>query len=340
MGVRKDKIIWVMERNYKLDNIKAILIFLVVLGHLLECFAGEIKLWIYLIIYSFHMPAFVYTTGYFATYNPKRIVYNLIYSYYIYQVAYILFQKFYLKSAVSVQFTTPYWLLWYLIAMIFWTIILHLFVEAISSARLIFVISLIIALMVGFDNSVGYYMSLSRTLAFFPFYVAGYFKYFDKYVHRKEIRVVRRYLCVGGIITSLLLLWHFRNQLNTTWFYYATSYVNSGSNVWIRMLLFIVATIWICFLLGNITSQKITFFSSVGRHTLPIFLLHGFIVKILHQINCFRWNEMINIILAFILAISICVVLGNELINKLFCFTFSASWIPQKIRCNLKNRKK
>ena len=35
-----------MERNYKLDNIKAILIFLVVLGHLLECFEGEIKLWI------------------------------------------------------------------------------------------------------------------------------------------------------------------------------------------------------------------------------------------------------------------------------------------------------
>lgn len=326
-----------MERNYKLDNIKAILIFLVVLGHLLECFAGEIRLWIYLAIYSFHMPAFAYTTGYFATYNPKRIIYNLIYPYYIYQIAYILFQKFYLKSSVFVQFTTPYWLLWYLMAMIFWAIILKLFAETISSARLIFVISLTIALIVGFDNSVGYYMSLSRTLAFFPFYVAGYFKYFDKYAYRKEVQIVSRYLCVGGIITSLLLLWIFRNQLNTAWFYYATSYENSGSNIWIRVLLFIVATFWICFLLGNVTSKKITFFSLIGRHTLSIFLLHGFIVKILHQRNCFRWNEMANIILAIILAISICAFLGNELINKLFNFTFSANWIFKEGTCSLKS---
>ena len=50
-------------RNYRMDNIRCILIFLVVFGHMLT--------WIpkadtpYRIIYLFHMPAFLFLTGYF-----------------------------------------------------------------------------------------------------------------------------------------------------------------------------------------------------------------------------------------------------------------------------------
>ena len=54
-------------REYKFDNLKILLILLVVLGHIIEPFYKLNTL--YLIIYAFHMPVFVYISGYFAKGN-------------------------------------------------------------------------------------------------------------------------------------------------------------------------------------------------------------------------------------------------------------------------------
>ena len=59
------------KRIYKFDNLKAILIFLVVFGHFLELVEGH-KL-LYLTIYSFHMPLFLFLSGYFARFDRKKI---------------------------------------------------------------------------------------------------------------------------------------------------------------------------------------------------------------------------------------------------------------------------
>ena len=58
------------ERDYRFDNIKCIMIFFVVLGHFLELFSGNISKAIYIFIYTFHMPVFIFITGYFG--NVKR----------------------------------------------------------------------------------------------------------------------------------------------------------------------------------------------------------------------------------------------------------------------------
>lgn len=55
------------ERNYLFDNLKFLLIVLVVFGHSLEEISLEhnyaiIRAW----IYSFHMPVFVFISGYFS----------------------------------------------------------------------------------------------------------------------------------------------------------------------------------------------------------------------------------------------------------------------------------
>ena len=56
------------KRSAYWDNIKAILIFLVVLGHFLLAMQKKSVLVeaVYWWIYSFHMPAFVFASGYFA----------------------------------------------------------------------------------------------------------------------------------------------------------------------------------------------------------------------------------------------------------------------------------
>ena len=59
-----------MERNYKIDNLKAILIFFCCLGPPVGIVWWSPSKFLYLAIYSFHMPAFVYTTGYFCQAGP------------------------------------------------------------------------------------------------------------------------------------------------------------------------------------------------------------------------------------------------------------------------------
>ena len=65
------------SRIYFFDNLRALLIFLVVLGHMFEIFVSRISDIAYVFIYLFHMPLFVFCSGYFAKFNPGRIVRKL-----------------------------------------------------------------------------------------------------------------------------------------------------------------------------------------------------------------------------------------------------------------------
>ena len=88
------------ERNYRMDNLKCLLIFAVVFGHMLELFMGKndgFKV-IYLVIYSFHMPLFAFISGVFARYSPEKIRNHLIYPYVVFQILYLLFANLVLEK--------------------------------------------------------------------------------------------------------------------------------------------------------------------------------------------------------------------------------------------------
>nr|MCX3330604.1 acyltransferase family protein [Bacillus pacificus] len=56
------------SRDSYFDNAKFLLIFLVVFGHILRSFINdnEFMLYLYKFIYTFHMPAFILVSGFFA----------------------------------------------------------------------------------------------------------------------------------------------------------------------------------------------------------------------------------------------------------------------------------
>ena len=61
-----------MKRDYSFDNMKVLLITLVVFGHALEEFGTTGKLGlIRAVIYSFHMPLFIFISGYFSKSDAK-----------------------------------------------------------------------------------------------------------------------------------------------------------------------------------------------------------------------------------------------------------------------------
>ena len=84
-----------MKRSVYFDNAKAILIYLVVLGHLLSGYLGanEYLDTLYLIIYLFHMPAFIVISGHFSRKiksieDIKKLIKTLFIPYVIFQLIY------------------------------------------------------------------------------------------------------------------------------------------------------------------------------------------------------------------------------------------------------------
>lgn len=296
-----------------MDNMKAILIYLVVLGHLLECFQGTRRLFLYYTIYMFHMPAFVYVTGYFSKNNPERLLKKILYPYLICQLLYLLFQRFYLKQENQIQFSTPYWHLWYLFSLGCWLLLLQVIDYSKFSKKKVLGGAVLLALLVGFDKTIGYYMSLSRTIVFFPFFVMGRYKVLDNRNFRRWT-LGGQFLLVG---ISECILWWKVELVRGSWLYYAAPYGMGGGIIWSRVVTLFLALIWICLLLRLIPDKEIKWFSSLGKYTFPVFLLHGFIVRWVSFHSVMHGSEVQNIVMSIVLAGVICAVLGNRWTDKI-----------------------
>ena len=77
------------ERIYLFDNLKFILIFFVVFGHCIMIFVNDITLRVYMYIYLFHMPTFVFISGYFFKRRNKKML-SFIVKYLVFQCLYLL----------------------------------------------------------------------------------------------------------------------------------------------------------------------------------------------------------------------------------------------------------
>ena len=163
---------------------KLLLIIFVIFGHLLELFKSNnlIPTKIYLIIYTFHMPIFIFLTGMFAKFNKKRI-FSLIYIYAVFQIMYRKYdmQLFNTGTELIYKYSTPYWLLWYVFVVIVYNLLIPLFetkrgVEKVIISTIVIWLSLI----VNKAGDIGYYASISRFFTFLPYFVLGF--YFKDYV--------------------------------------------------------------------------------------------------------------------------------------------------------------
>ena len=116
------------KRNILFDNIRVILIILVVYGHVLEPLRFDNRLFtgLYNFIYLFHMPVFVFCSGAFAKSDKKRILKKYLIPYVVFQALYGIFDV-YIMKAESFHFWESYYVLWYLLALVVWSLVLPFF---------------------------------------------------------------------------------------------------------------------------------------------------------------------------------------------------------------------
>lgn len=87
---------------------------------------------------------------------------------------YIFFQIiFVFVSKTYVSLLHPLWLLWYLFSWIAW----NLSIPLLSDRKKIYIVimAFLVGLAIGYLSEVSYYLSLSRMIAFYPFFLLGYY---------------------------------------------------------------------------------------------------------------------------------------------------------------------
>jgi len=202
-------------------------------------------------------------------------------------------------------------------ALILWTLHLPL-LEVITNTRkkmiLTICASLILGVVAGFDDTLGYYLSLGRFMHFYPFFVVGYCvkKTMNAHTFRKFIS--KWYMISAtGLFTAFVLAWLiFNNEaVHTPWLWRAVSYErleDSGYSYLIRIMLYLSAFVISLFVLAIMPRRK-TFFSYIGQRTMPVFLFHGFVILLLRQHEVTRLFPEGILVDLFLVGISIAMTL-------------------------------
>lgn len=338
-------------RLYGYDNIKCILIFLVVLAHLMEIsapFAGKDAL--YKLIYAFHMPVFIFFSGFFARYSSSKIVFHLLYPYLLFQTLYLFFHNYilYPDTPAAFQFTTPYWALWYLLAMVFYYLLIPLLhQQKLWQCFAVFILSIAASIIAGFFNEIGFFLTLSRFFTFLPYFVLGYYTG----QHKEQLREYAakhwtKHVLPGAAGTAaVILVCRFLLQstaIKSHMMFGSASYANAWYTPQIKLQLFGIGLVWVAFflfVLAPLLNRNLPLISTIGKNTLPVFLLHGFFLRCAGAVGMFTQSEQGNLLQLVLCTVIILVVLGNTIVAKVFPYMFSGTLL-EKLWKNMRERLK
>ncbi|MCQ6274804.1 acyltransferase family protein [Bacillus sp. V3B] len=283
-------------RDAYYDNAKFFLIFFVVFGHFIQSFIHEEK-WIYTLyttIYTFHMPAFILISGFFAKGFHKKgylkkIAKKLIIPYLIFQGIYSLYYFFINEQrAIELDPLNPQWSLWFLISLFCWNVMLLLFTKWKASFALF--LSVALGVFVGYFDEINNYLSLSRTFVFFPFFLLGY--YLKKEHFERLLDFKFRYISLF-IFILLFVAFYLLPDFDYKWLFGSKpynaldhSYLNGGI---VRLAVYGLTLMAILSFLAWVPRQRY-FFTKWGTSSIYVYLLHGFFIKY------FRNSELVGVI--------------------------------------------
>lgn len=273
-------------RDPYFDNLKFVLIACVVAGHALEPLidASPIAHAIYNFIYFFHIPLFVFVTGYFSKQMDK--IGGLVVLYLVFETLYTL-MGYILNQRDALRFTylTPYWVTWYLLAAIIWKVLLPYMVRL----RFPIVSAFLIAVLAGYaDKEIGYHLSALRVVTFLPFFLAGY--YAKKEPLLALARPWAKFASAAVMAAALVLLYVYVDAFKTEWLWGSYSYESIGFPQWYAGLYRVAAyagSVMISLAVLILIPRRMTFFSDWGSRTMYPFLLHGFLIKYLVHVRLF-----------------------------------------------------
>lgn len=280
------------SRSSYLDNAKAMLIALVVLGHL---FAFGMRsepplMALNMLVYSFHMPAFAFISGYLSSRNPftprgsRRLV-QLISWYVVLQALHVgwgvLAQG--ADFSLSAALLYPEKTLWYFLSLASWQILLPVF--ALGRGRVAAATSIAAAVLVSLGFGLlaidGLVLSIMRTAVFLPFFVAGHhargLEWHLDYDMRGAAAAVSVFVVAYVVLLQRLV------PVRLDWLFGAESLARLGEQgvraVLVRLVLLVTSAVLVAGFM-EIVPRRPTFFSGLGGSTMSVYSWHFFVIRV------------------------------------------------------------
>ncbi|MEE1749668.1 MULTISPECIES: acyltransferase family protein [unclassified Streptomyces] len=273
------------RRDAYFDNVKYLAIVLVAVAHSWEPVmdGSRTARALYMVAYTFHMPAFIIVSGYFSrsfdmsAAKVKRLITGVAVPYIVFETAYSLFKRFADGSGdTSISLLDPWYLTWFLVALFVWRITTPVW----QSLRHPLPVALVVAVLASLTPSIGDDLDLQRVLQFLPFFVLGLRlkpEHFEL-VRRREVRMLALPLFAG----ALAFAYWAAPRMQLGWFYRSNSAQEMGAPWWSGAVM--TLAMFGCALLLTIgflswVPRRHMWFTVLGAGTICGYLLHGFLIK-------------------------------------------------------------
>ncbi len=299
-------------RLFFYDNAKFILIFLVVLGHLIEPFrtsgqGSAMFLFAWRIINTLHMPAMIFISGFFAkkyirpdgSFNVQRPFTYMVY-YLVAEIVFGALEVYVLGVEITKSILQPRSALWFLMCLAWW----YLLLPAINKIepKYMLTIAVVVGVFIGYDSQISNFLAFSRMMTHFPFFLMGYYISSEKmqFVLTKKAKILSLpvlLLSVGSIVVIMFL---FRSSgpfdFNINWIISCDkSYFKVFKNKGISPVFWFLPRVWFYLCAVGLgfsflawVPRKKTFFTKLGARTLGPYILHMLII-FLYRSDKFAW---------------------------------------------------
>jgi fucose 4-O-acetylase-like acetyltransferase len=267
------------------DNLKAVLIFLVVFAHLSRRINGDypIMAGIFFFIYLFHMPAFIFVSGLFCKNAVKKHNYNRACSflllYLLVKFLVYLITLFISDDLPMIKLFADGGVSWYGLAMCLFLLMTMFFQRYHPAYMMVFAI--VMGCLAGYCEDVGTVGTFSRVLVYYPFFLAGFYLKPEKlekvtgtwYVRLAGLAVLIAavWLCISNV-TVLEPLTEFIKGKGSYESYLSDTLAPYGGLM--RLGLYAVSFLLTFGLVAVTPRCHIPVVSTVGKRTLSVYAFH------------------------------------------------------------------
>lgn len=272
------------------DNVKGILISFVVLGHLLQVDIENgggtpLSQSLLCVIYFFHMPLFCFISGLFSKNTKARKeagVSDLLVPLCVFQIAWLVIKLVTQHSPkVLLELLVPQFALWYLLALYVWRII----VDDIWCIRFAFTFSILLFFAIPFYEGLNNVFAIQRMAGFFVFFFAG-FKVSTQMVEKLVKRIPMLVAVAIPLGFFAACYYFFSRELVSFADVFAvlihgahiTDPPDMLKGVIFYGIAFIGAIVLSLCLLRIMLCVRDGYLTKIGRDTMPLYMIHGFVV--------------------------------------------------------------
>ena len=293
------------QRDFLMDNIKALLLFLVALGHTLDVYKGNggAELYIMKYLYLFHMPAFAFITGYF-TKNLERAretaVEKCLMPYLVFQGLYVIMANVMIhlglanfnSDTFNSSILVPSSAFYYLLAVFFW----KLLAKDVMRWRYPLLISTALGLVVSCTKMTEFHIGYGSVLSLLPFFVLGVLCDAERI---QKIRKVPKVAAVIVLLLGILPAVYLPYAIHSVRMTYESAGFGNIEGILYRLAFYAIAALMGAALICLMPGRK-NVFGNVGKSSILVYAgstflaPHGYVL--LDKVLGLSGNRILNLI--------------------------------------------